>query len=315
MIHLAAYGRPIDLGDRGIVQPGRWLWLRSLVWLVGFTLLLVLSFGPLGEALKAVLPADDLPLQFAGRIATSAVALGVYVLLVRFVERRPATELALKPALGELSAGLLIGLVMFAAVMAILVGGGLYEIRSAEGPNPVWKAAGSAIQAGIVEELIVRGVIFRLLWRGFGPLVAFLASAALFGAGHLPNPDSGLFAALCIALEAGVMLGAFYALTGRLWLSIGVHIAWNFTQGYIFGAAVSGSSLGASLITSSAIAGHPQWLTGGAFGPEASLPALLVCSAVGVSVLWAARKAGRFERPADPPLAVDAPNSLQENPA
>ena len=315
MINLVGYGRPIDLGSRGILQPGKWLWLRSLVWLIGFAFLLVLSFGPLGEALKRALPADDLPLQFAGQMVAAAVALGVYVLLVRFVERRPLSELEMRPALGELSLGLLAGALMFGAVMAILIGFGLYETMIASGPNPVWKAAGSAIKAGIVEELIVRGVILRLLWRGFGPLIAFIGSAALFGAGHLPNPDLSLFAALCIALEAGVMLGAFYALTGRLWVSIGVHIAWNFTQGYVFGAAVSGGSLGAALMTSTAIAGHPHWLTGGPFGPEASLPALLVCGAVGVSVLWAARKSGRFDHPADPPHAADRSDGLQENPA
>ena len=47
---------------------------------------------------------------------------------------------------------------------------------------------------------------------------------------------------LAIALEAGVMLAAAYLLTGRLWLSMGIHFAWNFTQGGIFGAAVSGRS-------------------------------------------------------------------------
>ena len=86
------------------------------------------------------------------------------------------------------------------------------------------------------------------------------------------------------------MLGAFYALTGRLWVSIGVHVSWNFTQGYLFGAAVSGGDLGVSLATSIADPGQPLWLTGGAFGPEASLPALLVCSSVGFAALWVLEK-------------------------
>jgi uncharacterized protein len=222
--------------------------------------------------------------------------------LVRIVERRPASELEAATAFREISIGLLFGLMMFGAVMALLVGSGLYQAQL-NGPNPAWKAAGLAISAGVIEELIVRGVILRLIWRSFGPIAAFVVSAALFGAGHLPNPESGWFAAVCIALEAGVMLGAFYAFTGRLWVSIGVHVGWNFTQGYLFGAAVSGGTLGASLATSAADPDYPQWLTGGAFGPEASLPALLVCSSVGFTVLWAAWKAGRFNNASGPSLS------------
>jgi hypothetical protein len=91
------------------------------------------------------------------------------------------------------------------------------------------------------------------------------------------------------------MLGAFYALTGRLWISIGVHMGWNFTQGYVFGAAVSGSDIGPALARSTASSGRPDWATGGLFGPEASLPALLVCTAVGASVLFVAWKIGRLD--------------------
>lgn len=74
--------------------------------------------------------------------------------------------------------------------------------------------------------------------------------AVLFGAGHIPNPGATVFTTAAIALEAGIMLAAFYALTGRLWVSIGFHAAWNFTQGYIFGAAVSGGDCGGELARS-----------------------------------------------------------------
>ena len=296
MSSLATYGDPIELGDQRVLRPGKVLWLRSLLWMIGFTFLLVLSFGPLGETLKSLAPAADLPLQFAVQCLGAGIALAVYVLLVRLGEDRWPSELAIKPMLPELLTGLLLGLLMFSAVMAILTASGAYETQMI-GSQPAWRAAGSAIEAGVVEELIIRGVILRLLWRGFGPAVAFAVSAALFGAGHLPNPESSLFAAVCIALEAGIMLGAFYALTGRLWVSIGVHVSWNFTQGYLFGAAVSGGDLGPAFATSTARAGYPEWLTGGAFGPEASLPALVVCTSVGVAGLAAAWKMGRLKDP------------------
>ena len=298
MIDLTHYGRPIALGHQGILAPGRLLWLRALAWLLGFAALILVSFGALGGAMTTLLQGQGAAVQFITPCATAAFALGLYALLVRLVERRAPSELAPRPALPELVAGMSLGLLMFAAVMALLIGGGFYEIAF-DGANPAWKAAGAAIKAGVVEELIVRGVILRLLWRGFGPVVAFTGSALLFGAGHLPNSGSDLFAALCVALEAGVMLGAFYALTGRLWVSIGVHIGWNFTQGYLFGTAVSGTSFGVSLASSTPVAGQPVLLTGGAFGPEASLPALLVCGSIGVATLWAAWTNGRFGRPAE----------------
>lgn len=288
------------LGDKGVLKPGPLLWLRSIVWMIGFSILLVLSFGPLGQFASDLLPKDQLGLRFMARVLSVLVALAVYVLLVRYVEKRSATELSMSAAPRELALGLLLGMLMFSAVMAILAGSGLYDV-SFRGFEPAWKPAGSAIEAGIVEELLVRGIILRLLWRAFGPAVAFTGSAILFGAGHFPNSGASIFAAVCIAIEAGVMLGAFYALTGRLWVSIGVHAAWNFTQGYVFGAAVSGGSLGASFATSTAMSGKPDWLTGGSFGPEGSLAALAVCGTVGLATMVLSWKADRFRTPLPAP--------------
>jgi uncharacterized protein len=295
MIGITEHAGTLNLGDKGFLKQGPLLWLRSVAWMVGFSFLLVLSFGPLGQFTSDMLPQDELGLRFFARVFGALMALAVYVLLVRYVEKRAATELSIKAAPRELALGLMLGVLMFSAVMAILVWSGMYEV-SFKSFEPAWKPAGAAIEAGIVEELIVRGVILRLLWRAFGPAVAFAGSAILFGAGHIPNSGATLFAAVCIAIEAGVMLGAFYALTGRIWVSIGIHAAWNFTQGYVFGAAVSGGSLGASIATSTAMDGKPDWLTGGAFGPEASLAALAICGTVGLAAMWLAWKAGRFSK-------------------
>ena len=88
------------------------------------------------------------------------------------------------------------------------------------------------------------------------------------------------------------MLAALYVLTARLWASIGAHIAWNFTQGYVFGANVSGIPLGPSLYRAEPVAGAGPLWTGGAFGPEASWPAMLLGSLAAAAILaWAARRA------------------------
>lgn len=292
-MYTTTWFKPIDLGENGVLKPGRWLWLRALAWLVFSIFAVALLFGMTSDMVSKVVPGDSALLAFVARCSGPLLAFAAYIALVRVGEARRPVELDLKPAVPQLLAGLALGAAMFATVMLILAVGGFYELRFV-GWAPAWQSAGAAAEAGIVEELMVRGLMLRLLWRAFGPIAAFLLSAAAFGVGHLGNDNATVFAVICIALEAGVMLGAFYALTGRLWVSIGVHIAWNFAQGYVFGAAVSGESLGPSLVVSQPKSGFAEWLTGGPFGPEASLPALLVCSAVGaVTLLWA-RRAGRF---------------------
>lgn len=285
---------PLELGQRRILHPGRLRWLRALGWAVALFFLAAFSSLPTTEILARLLPQTDVT-KFAASVAGALAALAAYALAVRLGEGRNPSEIALRPSLPELAFGLLIGAAMFAVVMGIMTAFDLYEVRSL-GAAPVWTAAGRAIQSGVVEEIMIRAILLRLVWRAFGPWIAFAVSAALFGFGHIANPNATVFAAICIALEAGIMLGAFYALSGRIWISIGVHAAWNFTQGYIFGAAVSGGNFGPAITISTARPAFPEWLTGGAFGPEASLPALIVCSIVGLVVMglaWRARHFGK----------------------
>jgi membrane protease YdiL (CAAX protease family) len=267
---------------------------------------IALVFGVTGDAATNLVPDGNHFLAFATRCVGPAMALIAYSLLVLFGEGRKPVELGVRAAVPQLLLGLTLGALMFAAVLLLLIGFGLYHFEHI-GWQPAWLTAGRAIEAGVVEEVMVRGLILRLSWRAFGPVAAFAISAAAFGIGHLGNENVSIFAIVCIALEAGVMLGAFYALTGRLWISIAVHTAWNFSQGYIFGAAVSGEKLGPSFAVSTARDGYPTWLTGGPFGPEASLPALLVCSIVGAGALWLAWKSGQFDQKSDNAAQVTAP--------
>ena len=297
MIDMSRWAHPLQLGERRFLHPGPLRWLRAIGWALALIFLVALTALTTGEALGKALPQSSRAAQLAANIVAVLIGLGVYALAVRLAEGRWPSEIAWRPALPQVGAGLLIGMAMFAAVMAIMAVFGLYDIRSL-GAAPAWVSIGKAVQSGVIEELMIRAILLRLTWRAFGPWAAFAISAALFGFGHLPNPNATVFAAVAIALEAGIMLGAFYALTGRIWMSIGVHAAWNFTQGYLFGAAVSGGDFGPAIASSTARAGFPEWLTGGAFGPEASLPALVVCTAVGLGVTWMAWRAGQFAKPA-----------------
>ena len=286
---------PLDLGSLRVLHPGPLRWLRTLGWAVALFFLVVITAMTTAEALGHLWPKTSGAAQFAANAIGALVGLGVYGLAVWLAEGRKPSEIALRPLAPELLAGLVIGAAMFAAVMGVMAAFGLYDIRALD-VAPLWTAAGKSIQSGVVEELLIRAILLRLVWRAFGPWIAFAVSAALFGFGHIANPNATVFAAICIALEAGIMLGAFYALTGRVWVSIGVHAAWNFTQGYVFGAAVSGGDFGPAMASSTARPGSPEWLTGGAFGPEASLPALVVCLIVGVVVMGLAWRAGHFAK-------------------
>lgn len=300
-------GPAVLLGHDRILAPGRWRWLRALAWAVllfgivtiVFTLASVIVIALLlfltHHRSALLLPYDPPPgALFAGLTVGTLSALGLYVGLVRLGEKRSAPELAPRPALVELPAGLALGAAMMAVTVALMWTGGWIAIDR----HPVtalWKAIGESIQSGFLEELLFRLVVFRLVWRAFGLWAALGLSALLFGALHLMNPNASPFAALCIALEAGVMLAAFYILTGRLWISIGVHAGWNFTQGWVFGAAVSGTSnFAGGPIAFTPLPGASPILSGAGFGPEASLAGLAVGTAVGALALHRAWKCGRF---------------------
>ncbi len=288
------WGIQPDLGERRILRPGRWRPARATCWAVAMVFAIVLAFGPGMEALAHALPKSP-EVQFFVRALGACIVLGTYAALVRLGEHRSPAELGLATAPAGIFAGLAIGAILFGIVMAIMIGADLYRFDY-HGPASAWHGAGLAIESGVFEEVLVRGVVLRLMWRAFGPIAAFAISAVLFGAGHVGNPGATWFTTACIAVEAGIMLGSFYALTGRLWVSIGVHTGWNFTQGYLFGAAVSGGNFGKSIATSTASGAYPAWLTGGAFGPEASLPAFLVCTSVGITVLALSLHTGRFRQ-------------------
>ena len=112
----------------------------------------------------------------------------------------------------------------------------------------------------------------------FGHLIGQPASLA-FGFAHYFNPDATARACLWIALEAGVLLGGAYMLTRSLWLPTGLHAAWNFTQGAVFGVPVSGSP--ATGLVRATLSG-PELLSGGGFGLEASVIALVIATAAGI---------------------------------
>ncbi|MDO5063364.1 MAG: type II CAAX endopeptidase family protein [Actinomyces bowdenii] len=233
--------------------------------------------------------------SLSGALVTAVVALGAYWYLIRFTGRRDVVEIGQGGALGELGVGLAIGTALISAVVAVLALAGAYRVQSVGWSEGVVLGLASGISAGVAEEVVSRGLLLRLLEDWLGTWWALGITAALFGAGHLGNAEATVLGAAAIALEAGILLGACYLLTRRLWLAIGVHLAWNFVQGGIFGSDISGTGSGRGLID----AGFPgpDLLTGGPMGLEGSLIAVLLCTAVGVAMMLEVRRRGLIVAP------------------
>ncbi len=232
----------------------------------------------------------------AGPAVLAALVFLAYWLGSRFVERRKPLELAPSRALPEILGGFAIGIVLFSSVMAVLWAFGSYHPSGGGRIPHLASALAFTVLAGVLEEILFRGLLFRLFSRLLGTWAALAITAAFFGAAHAGNHGATLGSSLAIAIEAGILLGAAYAMTNRLWVPIGLHIGWNFCEGSIFGMAISGNSMEPGMIVGT-LRGS-SLLTGGAFGPEASLVAVLLCFTVALFFLNRASKLHRIEFPA-----------------
>jgi membrane protease YdiL (CAAX protease family) len=271
------------------------LWLRIvrsplIRLLLGFIWIVLVTAG--FQKLLSALPGVHSPGTNPGLAALLAlISLLAYAGFVRLLERRPVTELSKRGAAAEAGLGVLLGAGLFSATIGILAMAGAFHVHGSNPASVMLPVLADSIAAGVIEELLMRALVFRLLEELLGTWLALAISAVLFGALHLANPHSSLLAGIALVFEAGVILAAAYVATRRLWLAIGLHFSWNFTQGGIFGVAVSGNTM--SGLLRGQLSG-PSWLSGGAFGAESSLVAVLLCFAAGVALLALGRKRGHM---------------------
>ncbi|GAA5203183.1 type II CAAX endopeptidase family protein [Microbacterium jejuense] len=276
---------------------------RSRSRTVGIAAILVTTFTAAMLAVNAVASALAGPL--AALVVGPALAvllLWLYSWIVGRLERRAVAELV-RPRTRPLLAGVLGGLGLAAVTIGVLALFGGYQITGAGTPAGALTVVGMMCAVAVAEEVLFRGVVLRLLQRAFGTWIALAGSAALFGLLHLLNPGATLWGAVSIAVEAGLMLGAAFVATGSLWLPIGLHLGWNVALVAVFGTVTSGSDAHGALVT--AVTEGPVWLTGGAFGPEASLIAIAACSIVTTALMvWAHRNGRIIARPGRRATAV-----------
>ena len=263
-----------------------WKWL--LLFIAGSVLfILAYAFATIPAVLDETL---HMPvwLQAFLCVLTSAGVLALYGGWWKWTEKRKAADLPLRRMAGDTALGFGVGILFFLLVTGFIALLGGYRIGSVNWDwNALAKSLFSFLVVGVGEEVLFRGIVFRMIDDRWGTAVGLVASALIFGFVHISNDNATVWSSLAIAVEAGLLLGAAYKWSGTLWVPIGIHWSWNYFQGPIFGFAVSGNDT-QSLITP--VIQGSDWLTGGSFGAEASIPAFVLGLALAIVFLLLPRR-------------------------
>ena len=261
------------------------LW-RDIIFVIGGIILLIIYSTILSLGVYTASESDSYLINIPIFLITAVVLLLLYNLLIRYVEANDACKIAPRKDISSIGNGLFIGFSYFIIVTVTMSLCGYYHIKSIQFD---WEKQLFSFTlfflVAVSEEIFFRGILFRMINRRWNIWAALVISALIFGGLHIFNDNATLWSSIAIAIEAGSLLGAAYAYNKNLWLPIGIHWIWNYTQGNILGFPVSGEDNVTSIITPE-ISG-PQWLTGGSFGAEASV----ISAVIGLLIsLWFIRK-------------------------
>ncbi len=261
------------------------LW-RDIIFVIGGIILFIIGSTTLSLGVYTASESDSYLINIPIFLITAVVLLLLYNLLIRYVEANDACKIAPRKDISSIGNGLFIGFSYFIIVTVTMSLCGYYHIKSIQFD---WEKQLFSFTlfflVAVSEEIFFRGILFRMINRRWNIWAALVISALIFGGLHIFNDNATLWSSIAIAIEAGSLLGAAYAYSKNIWLPIGIHWIWNYTQGNILGFPVSGEDNVTSIITPE-ISG-PQWLTGGSFGAEASV----ISAVIGLLIsLWFIRK-------------------------
>lgn len=229
-------------------------------------------------------------LTLAVGVLTAVLSVFVYRWVVGRTERRPVTELAREGAVSATSLGTLIGVGLFASVVVNIYFLEFYEVNGLGTVTGAVGLFGFMAAAAVTEEVMYRGVLFRIVEERIGTWISLVLTGVLFAGVHMLNPNASLWGAVAIAIGAGCMLPAAYVATRSLWLPIGLHFGWNFAGSAIFSTEISGNGTPQGLLDTTM--SGPMLVTGGDFGPEGSLYSVVFCLLVTVVFMWLAYRRG-----------------------
>ncbi|WP_143525819.1 type II CAAX endopeptidase family protein [Rhodanobacter sp. C05] len=270
----------IPSAHAGILAPGKWFRWRALSWasaLFVFAALVFVASLQLPEWLSLSVVSG----YWIGIILPLA-GLAVYGLAVKLCEQRRPNEIALRHAPRYFLLGGLVGFAFMALSLLLLWLFGLNDVSRGHWHDAFHYLVFNAYISAVVEELAFRAILLRIFARMFGPLPGLLISAVLFAAAHASHAPP--LALVLLVINGGLLMGVLYMISGSLWLPIGAHIAYDFTEWSLFGV---GDTDGYLVVTPSTA--HAAWLTGGATGPDGSVLSALVTCVLIVMVVLVAR--------------------------
>lgn len=224
----------------------------------------------------------------------SALCVFSYILFFKKYEKRTIVEFSTKGLAKNLIIGTLIGFTLQSLTILVIYLNGNYSVVNINPISFILIPFTIMFTVAIIEEILVRGIIFRIVEEKLGTYISLTISSVLFGVFHLANPHGTLISAICITM-AGFMLGAAFIYSRNLWFPIALHFAWNFTQSGIYGAITSGNEKTSSLLN--AKLQGPEFITGGEFGPEGSIQAILFCAVGAVTLLVLSQKENKIIKP------------------
>jgi len=228
----------------------------------------------------------------AGTSAILAALLVSTWVMTRWVNRKPfgAAGLTLHSrTLRDTGVGILVGFVMMSGIFLVEYGAGFVtvETRGVTGGEVAGLMLSSALLfalAAMVEEVLFRGYLFQTLMQAWTFVPAAAVFSLLFALAHFGNPSGGgLLPSANIAI-AGLWLSFAYLKTRSLWLPFGLHFGWNFAQSTVYSFPTSGYAMTDRHLLVIAQSG-PEWITGGAFGPEGGVLATVALVLGTVAVL------------------------------
>lgn len=226
------------------------------------------------------------------------LALGIIVIILyrfyfKIIERKPFKEFSAENSWKDIRNGIVFTFLISAISISILCFNKNVEISRGKGAGYLPVAFGLAFMSSIAEEILFRGLLFRLSEEYLGTFLAIAVNSFLFGIAHYVNPGATVLSALAIGLESGLILSAAYVLTRKLWLNISIHFTWNFIAGVMGFHYLEKTANG---IFDTTLEGN-KLLTGGEFGIEFSILIVATGVVLGLFLISIVIKKGLIIKP------------------
>ncbi len=259
---------------------------------------LIVGSAAIGEWLRSAVFEKYLKKELAAVIVVAiqiVLALSSYILFFRYCEKRKISELSAKTFLKNSLIGFLLGLGIQSLTIAVLYVSGGYSIGHINPVSFLVPGFISALTAGFIAELILRGVFFRIVEEKLGSPIAIIVSVLLFVIMHSGAEGASFLSVSSTAIQTGLLYSLTYVYSRSLWLPIFLHFSWDFAEPAIYGGVNPGMPAEKTWFAGN-ITG-PASLTGGVFGPGHSLQSLIFCLAASLIFFWLAKQKNNFIKP------------------